>query len=206
MTTENLNLGFTDIILIDYELGQGKIIISDTNWGYNFSYYWGAMGSTLKEFLCRINAGYFVKNLSTEDHGKINMKKTMAEVRKWWKKESGIHWWQYLDFQKELRWEFKRIESQSCSDENFIDMMNYLNSSLPLHKIANRLDREELEEAIKWLTAEPWNYIVYYESQQHIWLTNLHKKLKHTLENKEPEWMDEQYRGKFESHVRGVDY
>jgi len=47
---ETIRIDTTDVILRDDAPGKGKIMISDDGWGYNFSYYWGAMGSGIKEF------------------------------------------------------------------------------------------------------------------------------------------------------------
>ena len=49
---EHFRINSTDIILQDFNKGEGKIIISNDSFGYNFSYYWGAMGKNtiLKAF------------------------------------------------------------------------------------------------------------------------------------------------------------
>ena len=53
-----INIGLTDIVLQNFKDGQGKIIISNFDFDYNFSYYWGAMGenTNIEQFICQINS------------------------------------------------------------------------------------------------------------------------------------------------------
>ena len=52
---KHLRIENTDIFLEDISEGKGKITVSDT-WEYNYSYYWGAMGGNISEFISRTNS------------------------------------------------------------------------------------------------------------------------------------------------------
>jgi len=128
---EVIKIDDTDIILQDEGDGRGKITISNS-WGYNYSHFWGSMGGSLKEFLLRINEGYFIDKLSDfDDRGVFDGKATMTAVRKHIREEMSyeLPWYKYMSAQKELREKFKEMER--IEDENsFVDAMSSLESSL----------------------------------------------------------------------------
>lgn len=179
MNTTTLRIGKTDIILNDYEPNKGKIIISNSP-NLNFSYYWGAMGGTLKEFLLDINESYFIMKLHPASHGDIDIDKTMAEVRKWWKEESGIAWWQEMELQKQLREEFNTIQSHCDSEQYFVELMSKISTSFYFPK---KMFKSDFEEALDALSCEPWNFIIHREHQEHKWLRKLFYDLKKELAN-----------------------
>lgn len=177
MKTEMLRIGSADVILQDYEPGKGKIIISDDNSGYNFSYYWGAMGSPFKDFLKSINTGYFVHKLGPIDRGPICMRKTMKAVRKFLRDESGLPWYKFMDEQKELREKLSEIEKECGSADGFINSMydlKYLISYCTYKKT-------EFDYAVDMLMSEPWHFIEHGEHPQNKWLADFHKKLKASI-------------------------
>lgn len=182
MKTENLRIGSTDVILMDYEPGAGKIIISNDGYGYNFSYYWGAMGkdTTLAQFICHISTDYFVGKLGPTERGDVDMKATMKNVREWWKNESGIRWYQEMELQKELREAFNRIQNDCCDDRYFVELMQSLeqNFHFPYSKF-----KSDFEEAIIAMQCEPWNFLVYSDHKHNIWLSKFHAILKEELAN-----------------------
>jgi len=55
---QKIKIKGVDIILEDKAPNQGKVIVSDNN-GNNYSMFWGAMGGTLQEFICRVNSSNF---------------------------------------------------------------------------------------------------------------------------------------------------
>ena len=174
-----LRIETTDVILNDYELGKGKIIISDDDYGYNFSYYWGAMGqSALSDFLQDIDTGYFVGKLGPHSGGEISMDKTMKVVRKWWKEESGIRWYEFKEEQKELREKFNIIQQETCDQQDFVYLMNELVNEFyfPYSNYKN-----DFQSALDGLTTEPWHFIVLDEHKQNTWLSKFHLKLKDAL-------------------------
>lgn len=186
MKTENLRIGSTDIILMDYSEGSGKIIISNDGYGYNFSYYWGAMGkdTTLAQFICHISTDYFVGKLGPYEKGDIDLSKTMRNVRGFWKKE-GIPWYKEMDLQKDLRREFKSIESMCDDDRHFVDMMSRLKDSFYFSKhtvlSTGYVIKDDFEDALDHLCSEPWDFIVNKDHKQNIWLAKFHLQLKEEL-------------------------
>lgn len=183
MNTTQFRIGYTDVILNDYEIGKGKLIISDDNYGYNFAYYWGAMGDgyTLSTFLQKLNEGYFVGKLGTSSKGEIDMKKTMKSVREWWRTESGIKWYEYMDAQKELREVFKEIQNWYCDDRSFVDKMQNLTKDIDSVLFDRKGEYKYFKEALEGLESEPWYFIVYKEHEQNEWLRLFLPKLKNKL-------------------------
>ena len=79
------NIETADIILENYEQGQGKIIISDLYNG-SFSFYWGSMGENIEEFLKSINSSYFADKLCANQFV-FSGKQTAKEIRKYIREE-----------------------------------------------------------------------------------------------------------------------
>lgn len=180
MNTQTLRIGSTDVVLYDYQKNQGKIIISDDNYGYNFSYYWGSMGSDLKDFLLHINKSYFVGKLGPVERGSIDIKVTMKNVRHWWKTESGIAWYNEMELQKDLRREFKIIE-QLCNDEtDFVSRMQNITNAFYFPKTMFTTDFEDALIAIK---SEPWHHLEYKEHKQNTWLNGFFVRLQDGLKS-----------------------
>lgn len=180
---ENIKIDTTDIILMDLGPNSGKIIISDSSWNYTFSYQWNAMACTLKEFLCKINGEYFVKNLSPARHGRFNAKKTMREVRKWLRNDCELQWYQHMEFQKLLRYELKSIEESADSVEEFCTYMQRLPDTLPYWRFDKKWETEEVKEQLAYMSDEPWTFAVEDESHENIWLAKLFAKLKAELQS-----------------------
>src|SRR5690606_27501153 len=81
----------TDVILQDYEDGKGKIIISNDDFDYNLSYYWGSMGEgyNLSKFILKTNNSYLIGKLGERScDGPIDIKRTMTNVRRYIKDET----------------------------------------------------------------------------------------------------------------------
>lgn len=169
-----------DIILNDLGEGQGKIIISDGNWGYNFSYFWGSMGSNLIDFLIRINADYFAGKLGPHERGEINAKKTVSSIRKALKENfnNEYPWYVEKEFQANLRAELKDIEQEGFANtDHYFSLINSFTNNLNYYLIEDSYDRKNIEETIKSIFSEPWHYIVQDEHREVVYLTKLHKKL-----------------------------
>lgn len=181
-TVKNWKIGPTDVILINYDLGQGKIIISDNEYGYNFSYYWGSMGKcTLEEFILDVSSDYFVGKLTSNPHGEIKIDETFAEIRRYWKEDSGIKWYREMEFQKDFRFELRALQNSIYYDHHFVDAFYEFGERLSFYLIENESDRKEIREAVKWLTSEPWNFIVRGESRENIWLKHFLVKLQNKI-------------------------
>ena len=160
----------TDIILDDIGENQGKIIVS--NHFVNASYYWGAMGMNLENFILKINEDYFVRNLCS-NRLVFSAKKSIQNVREEFKKE--FPFYKHMEFQKELRAELKRIEKTCESEYQFVDEMQNLKYKVDFDLIKDKFDKEEI---INFLTFEPWHRIAKVLSPDAIFLQELLPKLK----------------------------
>jgi hypothetical protein len=176
--TELIRIGDTRVILMDMGVNRGKVHIHNDELKYNFSYYWGSMGQPLVSFLCSISADYFYRNISPYKEGDINIAKSMKAVRRWWKEESDIKWYEYVVFQKVLRGELNLVQHNSYSKDSFVAQMGTLKETLPLYEVDAGYDRRRVEQAVKNLCSEPWHYIVCDDHPANVWLTKLHADLK----------------------------
>lgn len=174
-----IKIGTTDVILKDDEIsGRGKIIISDSSYGYNFSYFWGSMGCTLTEFLKDIDSHYFTKNLGTNLQ-EFNADKSFAAIRSEIKKN--IPWYKHTEFQKDMRQRLMYIQEYNCyGQESFVHELSNFVDRFDWYLI-DKYDRDELKDELDNIFSEPWHYIVLKESRENIWLQELHKKLKEIL-------------------------
>jgi hypothetical protein len=171
-----------DVILNDLGDGQGKIIISDDNWGYNFSYFWGSIGGgqSLIEFLIGMDEYYFSKKLGPSASGEINSKGTIRSVRRAIKEyfSSEYPWYKELEFQKDLRYKLNRLERNGFSGpDEFFHEMNSFVEDLDYYNIDNKQDRENIESIFKSIFCEPWYYLVYDEHREITYLKKFKTKL-----------------------------
>lgn len=169
-----------DVILEDFGDGKGKIIISDLNYGYNFSYYWGAMGDSLADFLVRINSDYFADKLGPYAAGEINARKTLISIRKALKEYyySEFPWYVEKEFQQNLRDNLKELQDNGFVNvDHFMGQITRLIDNLDYYLISDRFDRERVKEAIKTALSEPWYFIYHEEHKQITYLKNFHVKL-----------------------------
>lgn len=179
---EIIKIDETEIFLDDKGSGQGKITISNT-YGYNFSYYWGSMGDSLREFLLRINESYFITKLANNPYS-FSPKLTAKEIRKYISEELSydLPWYKYMEFQKSFREWIKGIEEIE-SDQEFVDYCHNILRSWKLD--FSSLDRHEEKEVKDILqnsfTQEPWNFIQQGYSNEAIFLKKLFKKLQKEL-------------------------
>jgi hypothetical protein len=179
MTSKIFRLNSTDVILQDYQDGQGKIIISNDDRGYNFSYYWGSMGSgsCLSDFLIRINSEYFARKLGTCKEI-FDADKTFRVIRKTLKKE--LPWYKHLEFQKEFRVKLNDFQSQCSDDVNgFYYFLRDFTESLDYYLVEGS-DRDEVKSIIDNLFSYS-DYICTKPSPETIWLEDFHGKLKKYL-------------------------
>lgn len=181
---EVIRIDETEIFLDDKGDGKGKITISNT-YGYNFSYFWGAMGKPLKDFLLSINEDYFVNKLANEPLA-FDAKLTAKEVRKYIRVDLSydLPWYKYMEFQKGLREWIKGIE-QVESEHTFVDYCYGIMNDYRINLY--ELDRWEQEEVRGILEntfkQEPWNFIQKGDSDEAVFLKKLFKKLKKELKN-----------------------
>lgn len=178
---KKISIGTTDIFFDNTGPGKGKITISDHDWGYNCSYFWGAMGenTTLEEFIKKINTDYFTgKLLSREEAWEFDKKKTFAALRKYIKEV--LPWYKYQDFQKDLRERIASFQQECADDRDFVNSFPYFARNLEYYLIDDKYESQAVENFIIGIE-EPWNFIEERPSHKQIWLEKLHKKLKKVL-------------------------
>lgn len=170
---EVLKINEAKIILDDKGNGAGELIIA-SSWGYNFSTYWGSMGGSLKDFICSIDAGYFVGRLSgPDDRAVFDGKATMREVRKRWKEF--MPWYRAMDYQKDVRAFFKELE-RCDTQEEFVHRMYRLPEDVEIYDV-EPYDARLLKADVKGFVDEPWHYIQTRPSDKALWLRRLHGDL-----------------------------
>ena len=171
---EVIKIDESDVILDDKGNGRGKITISGPN-KMNFSYEWGAMNGTLREFLLSINTHYFVKNLSDYNDQVFSGKISVRNVRRYIKEEMSyeLPWYEYMEDQKELRKELKLMER--CSDEHdFVNRMEKITTSLICCD-------DYFLTIVKALESEPWHFIGKVDSYRTVFISKLFNKLQKKL-------------------------
>jgi len=176
----HFRIDYTDVILQDYEDGKGKIIISNDDRDINLSYYWSCMGQgyNLSKFILQTDNGYLINKLGKRDgDGPINMKKTMAKVRKFIKEETDWVWYISPEGDRELRDELNRIQRQTSCSEEFISSM----SNLDLHEYYCYEGEEVFRRMIFSLRSEPWYFIVNDPPLTNVWLSKFLPKLRDYL-------------------------
>jgi hypothetical protein len=178
---ETIRIGYTDIIFMDEGPGKGKIIISDDDWGYNFSYYWGAMGKeTIKEFVSTINTSYFIGKLCPSMKGPLDVK-TIKEAFE----DNGYGWYKHLEFQKDMREVINDMQSEVYDDRDLVDSLDNLKHRLSFYLIDDRYDRQDIQSIFDDMWCECWYMFEYEEPREHKFLAELHKKIKKHIKNEQ---------------------
>lgn len=172
-----LKIDSTEIILQNYEKGQGKIIISDLYHG-SYSFYWGSMGdSTIEIFLKRINSDYFAGKLCNEKNI-FSGKNTARNIRKWIREEMSIDlpWYRFMSAQKELREKIKELDY--CDNQyQAMYLIENLHDSLDCFDL-DYIEEKEFRKIIEDnFTQEVWNLFGTETSSEYKFLKKLHKKL-----------------------------
>lgn len=175
---EYIRIDTTDIFIDDQGEGRGKIIVADTQWDYNFSYFWGAMGKPMPQFLIGTSACYFAGKLCGRfDRNRLDFEASMKAVRRAIREE--FKFWEYMPWQKELR---EYLRGQHCeTDEEMYHLLTNLDN-----QVWCELDYEEEKEVMERLMSlfeEPHAYIEHKSSRAVEWLEALHKKLVKTLKS-----------------------
>lgn len=177
---KNLKIKQTDIFIEDFEKGQGKITISDP-WMGAFTYFWGAMGSEIEEFLKTINSDYFAGKLCRENYvfdGKASVKNIRKYIRYELKYE--LPYYKFPKLQKELRAELKRLENCSTNNE-FVDACFGLPDRLLCMGVTYQEENEFKDIISGIFKTEPWGFIGTKPSQEYIWLKQIHSQLKQII-------------------------
>lgn len=175
---ELINIGITDIILQDFEDGKGKIIVSNFDYDYNFSYYWGAMGNNtnLKQFIKQINPDYFASKLTGHLQDDIDVKATFANLRR--EIREFMPWYLNVDFQSDMRRSLSDYQNHTYSQESFVNGWDSFIGSLWFDDCDDyRLDKNEVKSFFEGY-CEHWHLIVTKPPKEYYWCLDLHKKLK----------------------------
>lgn len=168
------------IYLEDLGDGKGKVI-AESNLGKTYSYFWGSMSSNLEEFITRINADYFAKNLiGYSEMYEMDVKSTFKNIRKYIRTEIGLAWYQEMEFQKQMREVLNDFQRECEYDKDRLLFVNWFNTSF-----LNRLDTYLIEddyiskefESSSGYWDEVWDFISEKPTMEFISLKTLHKKL-----------------------------
>jgi len=180
-----IKINNTDIFLEDLGGNKGKITISDT-YNHNYSYFWGAMGGTLNEFILSINSGYFAdKLLGCKSNYVFDARLTFAAIRKFIASDLNLPWYKHIEFQKGLREKINEFQRDVESADQFVSGWHSFINSIDFYLIEKRYEREEVEKEFKNIS-EQWNFIGERLSPEYLWLEKLHGKLKKHLKTLKP--------------------
>lgn len=181
---KKIQIGYTDIFLENFELGQGKITISNFDRDYNFSYYWGAMGKqSLEQFIAGTNSSYFVGKLLHPSHeDDFCARKTFKKLRAFIKEEL-LPWYKHLEFQKSMREELKDFQKSVYDARDFVDKFSGIFENFDFYLIKDKYERKEVEQLFCSIE-EPWDFLETKPSSQRLFLEELHRDLKSILNKK----------------------
>lgn len=176
---EKITIKGTDIIFDDIEDGKGKIIVS--NWRFNFSYYWGAMGKNtdLKKFVTEINEEYFANALAGGFDGVFNAKLTFRNVRKFIKEEFRyeLPWYKHMEFQKQMRKELMSWQRSCETEYQFVnDWPSFWRYTVDYYLIQDWIEQNEIESIFNGI-CEHWNFIEKDRSNEYYFCIQLHRDL-----------------------------
>ena len=173
---KRIKIGSTEILLENYELGKGKIIISDPYYN-NYSFYWGAMGDTIEEFLKRTDEYYFAGKLCNESRTFCG-KRTAKGIRRYIKEEMSydLPWYKYMSAQKEMREQIKRIEN-SDSEYLALSIIECMHENIMCYDLSWKEEKDFIDIIKDHFRNEPWHFLEKDYSKEYKWLIKLHKNL-----------------------------
>lgn len=179
METVDINkikIGDYDIYFEPIDENKGKIVIT-TSSGDNYSYFWGAMGNDLYEFIYKINADYFASKLVNDIYS-FDVKLTFTNLRRHINDEIFHGYYNQMKFQKHMRNVLKSFQ-QECegNDERyFVD--NFKSSFIDNLDFTLIMNDNFIVKDFKDLWSTPWDFIEKSTSYKHGQLVKLHKKIK----------------------------
>lgn len=180
---ELIEIGITDVILRDFNDGQGKIIVSNFDYDYNFSYYWGAMGknTNLKEFILKIDSEYFANKLTCHIQNDIDVKATFANLRR--EIREFLPWYKHVEFQKDMRRCINEYQQKVDSQDSFVNLWySFVSSLSPWIYIGDRQECKDIDSFFEGY-CEHWYLIVTKPPRAYYWCIELHTELKKKLIN-----------------------
>lgn len=174
-----IKIGSTEVILQNYEINHGKIIVSDLYNG-SYSFYWGSMSGTLEEFLKRINSGYFAGKLCNDQYV-FSGKNTAKSIRRHIKDNMSydMPWYKYTAAQKELREAIKELERCESQHDAIYQIEKF--KDILVLGMSSQEDKEFQEIMESHFNCEPWHFLETEPSPSYKFLVKLHKELKKQL-------------------------
>jgi hypothetical protein len=148
-----------------------------------YTYYWGAMGGSMEEFLCSINKEYFVDKLCQKT-GVFCAKESTQNVRRHIRKNlPDLPFWKFMEAQKEMRKYIKDLESCQ-SEQEFISICGDIPNAIMCFDLSYKEEKEFKDIIRDVFTCEPWYFIGEKPSRESEWLSELHGKIVNQLQPK----------------------
>lgn len=169
-----------EVLLEDLSDGKGKVIVT-TSAGLNYSYFWGAMGGSLKDFILRINSDYFAGKLCYNLYTS-STKKTKTNIRKFIREEFYLPWYKHIEFQKDMREKINLWFSHEFNIEQLTSTWDLFVSSLNFYLIENEIERKCLRKEFESVS-EVWHLIEEEPSHEYKLLVDIHKRLQKIIKN-----------------------
>lgn len=158
MNIEKIILNGFSFYLEDFGDCKGKITITGNC--ENYSHYWGSMGTDLKSFLKKIDNGYFVGKLMSNDKQQVfSSKYTGRNIRKIWKEEI-MPWYKHLEFQKDFREKLKYFLIDIQDSNHFVYEFNWFIRGLDYFLINDYKERNEIEGLVRSVLGSECWYLI----------------------------------------------
>lgn len=156
---EKIYLKRCKVLLDDLGNNAGEVtVIGDMR---TYSYYWGSMADSLKDFLIGTSPSYFASKLiHYNDENVFDAKGTISEVRRYIREDLiyDLPWYNFMSAQKELREKLKELE-QCSSQEEFVHEMSNLTDGLDCDDLTYLEGREFRSLLDDTICTEPWHFI-----------------------------------------------
>lgn len=185
-TIKKIKVGEIDVFLENFELGRGKLTISGSD--RNYSYFWGAMGGTLENFILRLDGSYFANKLKPSyDEQVIDIKGTFRNVRTYIREELYLPWYKHVEFQKDMREKLNYFQQEceedwggqytfiNCFNTKFIDELDF--------RLIEDYDRKYIERDFAGISEGLHYFLETKESPTYDWLVSFLPKLKKAIKN-----------------------
>ncbi|TAJ13033.1 hypothetical protein DMA11_10225 [Marinilabiliaceae bacterium JC017] len=144
----------------EYKIGKTIITVDDNRnriwieaeYGH-FTYAWGAPGKSFKEFLTNLNKSYVVGKMRIEPV--FDNRASFAALRKAIKE--AIPYYKEMEFQKSVRDNIKHGQKLVDDSTQFMKFISEMNTGFLSSWYL--LEDKSLEEELRPLFSEPWEYI-----------------------------------------------
>jgi len=172
------------VLLENFGSGKGKISITyERKYGEIITryYFWGSMGGSIEDFICRIDSGYFTNKLTpANDNGVIDVKKTFRNLRKFIAEEFDLPFYKEMDFQKGMREHLNDFQNNCESSNEFVDRFQREMIDMPFYLITNHFEERLLFEEFTSIS-ETWHFLEFKPSEDYYFMFKIHEKIKKEL-------------------------